>query len=234
MYVKQVKFEGIPKSEFPFNLSFVRDMNEVTLSKNVTFITGENGSGKSTFLETIADLQDLNMEGGSRNNRFSTVDAYANLSEACRLVRYPAYPKDMYFYRAESFYNLVSDLDHLGVSDELFARNLHQFSRGESLKELISKRFFGHGLYLLDEPETGLSLQSQLEVLVMVHDLVQLDSQFIICTHSPILLMYPDADILEFSETGITAVAQEESRVIQQWDMIFQRKEAFFDQLFED
>ncbi|MCB5950909.1 ATP-binding cassette domain-containing protein [Enterococcus sp. BWT-B8] len=233
MYLKQLNFYGERYNEFPFNLSFLKNLNEIVFSKNVTFITGENGSGKSTLIETIAELLDLNMEGGSKNNTFATYDSYSNLSEKCRLIRYPSYPKDLYFYRAESFYNLVSDLDYLGVSDELFDQNLHNFSRGESIKNLIKNRFFGNGLYLLDEPETGLSLQSQLELLVMIYDLVDSSSQFIICTHSPILMMYPNADILEFDDNGISNVTIEKSKIIEQWEMVLKRKEVFISQLFD-
>lgn len=234
MYVKQLYYEGIEEDYFPYDLPFIKDINHLLFTKPITFITGENGVGKSTFLETIAELLGLNLEGGSKNNQFITRETQSDLAKRCRLIRYASYPKDYYFYRAESFYNLTTDLDDLGVSSDLFDRPLHSFSRGQSIKALIQERFFGHGIYLLDEPETGLSLQSQLELMVMINDLVKTDSQFIICTHSPVLLMFPEANIIEMTEGGSKNISLEESQIIEQWDMVFSRKNHFFKQLFDD
>ncbi|MGX6970104.1 AAA family ATPase [Vagococcus bubulae] len=233
MYIKQLHYDGVEEGYFPYNLPFIKDINNILFTRPMTLITGENGVGKSTFLEAIVELLGLNLEGGSKNNQFLTRETQSDLAKDCRLIRYASYPKDHYFYRAESFYNLTTDLDDLGVSDDLFERPLHSFSRGQSIKALVQKRFFGHGIYLFDEPETGLSLQSQLELMVMMNDLVKLDSQFIICTHSPILLMFPEADILEITEEGIKNTTLEESNIIEQWDMVFSRKNHFFNQLFD-
>ncbi|UUV98156.1 ATP-binding cassette domain-containing protein [Vagococcus luciliae] len=173
MYTKQLHYDGVEEGYFPYNLPFIKNINNISFTHQVTLITGENGVGKSTFLETIAELLRLNLEGRSKNNQFITQETQSDLARNCRLVRYAAYPKDYYFYRAESFYNLTTDLDNLDVSNDLFNRPLHSFSRGQSIKALIQERFFGHGIYLFDEPETGLSLQSQLELMVMMNDLVK-------------------------------------------------------------
>lgn len=234
MYIKQLLFTGEVREEFPFGFPFLKELEAVTFDCPVSFITGENGSGKSTILETIADLLGLNMEGGSKNNRFVTHQTHAALREECRLIRYPSYPKDAYFYRAESYYNLVSELDELQVSDELFERKLHTFSRGESLKELIKYRFFGKGIYLLDEPETGLSVASQLELIVLIDELVKQESQLIICTHSPILLLYPQAKLFELNQGHIREVEKEEAQIFKDWDMIMHRKDSFIRQLLRE
>ena len=234
MYLKQLYFQGEKNNYFPLNLPFIENMNNLSFLKPVTFITGENGSGKSTYIETIAELLKLNLEGGSKNNQFSIRQTQSDLGEYCRLIRYANYPKDSYFYRAESFYHLTSELDDIGISAKLFDKPLHSFSRGESFMSIIHQRFFGQGIYLLDEPETGLSLQSQLELLVRMNDLVNKKSQFIICTHSPILLMYPGADIIEMGEQGMIKTTAKQSKVIEQWELIFQRKDHFFEQLFDD
>lgn len=233
MYIKQLYYEGIEEGDFPYNLPFIKDINNLLFTKPITFITGENGVGKSTFLEAIAELLGLNLEGGSKNNHFSTRETHSDLTKSCRLIRYAYYAKDYYFYRAESFYNLTTDLDDLGVSSDLFDRSLHSFSRGQSIKALVQERFFGQGIYLFDEPETGLSLQSQLELMLMINDLVKADSQFIICTHSPIQLVFQEANILEMTDEGAKNISLEESQIIEQWDMVFNRKNHFFHQLFD-
>lgn len=233
MYIKQLYYEGIEEGDFPYNLPFIKDINNLLFTKPITFITGENGVGKSTFLEAIAELLGLNLEGGSKNNHFSTRETHSDLAKSCRLIRYAYYAKDYYFYRAESFYNLTTDLDDLGVSSDLFDRSLHSFSREQSIKALVQERFFGQGIYLFDEPETGISLQSQLELMVMINDLVKADSQFIICTHSPIQLVFPEANIIEMTDEGAKNISLEESQIIEQWDMVFNRKNHFFHQLFD-
>ena len=196
-------------------------MTDIEFSSPVTVFIGENGSGKSTLIECIAKLTNLNLEGGSKNNTFSSHTAVdGTLSDACRLIRAAKYPKDAYFYRAESYFNLMTALDNLGISDDYFDHNLHDLSRGEGFLQIIAHRFFGQGMYLLDEPESGLSFQSQLSVLYHINELVKQDSQFIISTHSPILLMYPGATIYQITERGLEQVDAKDNFLFDNWRLL--------------
>ncbi len=235
LYVKQLRYQAPDQPDsHPFDLAFLKQLNEVTFATAVTFIVGENGVGKSTLIETIAQLMDLNLEGGSRNNQFSSYGENQLLADNCRLIRYPNYPKDAYFYRAETYYNLMTNLDDLGISAELFAKNSHHYSRGQSFKELVSQRFFGKGLYIMDEPETGLSISSQFELLVMMGDLVKRESQFIVATHSPALLMFPGATIFELSTEGLKEVTYQETQLFKEWQMLFERQSVFVEDLLRE
>lgn len=184
----------------------------------VTFLVGENGSGKSTLLEAVAVACGLNAEGGSRNFRFSTRSTHSELGRLLTAVR-RRYPLDSYFLRAESFYNVATHIDEMdegpglggAIIDSYGGVSLHRQSHGESFMALVQNRFGGGGLYLLDEPEAALSPSRQLTLLAEMHQLVQRDSQFIIATHSPILMAYPGASILLFSEEGICPVAYRET-----------------------
>ena len=180
----------------------------------VTFFVGENGTGKSTLLEAIAVAYGFNPEGGSKNYRFATSESHSGLWENLTLVKH-RFPKDGFFLRAESFYNVASYIDELDAEPAATApliasyggRSLHRQSHGESFMSLIENRFGGHGLYLLDEPEAALSPMRLFALLAEMKRLVDLDSQLIIATHSPILLAFPGAEILEFSEDGIRKIA---------------------------
>ncbi|MEI5988728.1 hypothetical protein A5881_000215 [Enterococcus termitis] len=235
LYLKGIKYDKLMTSEeFPFNLPILNDLDQLLFDAPVTFLIGENGSGKSTIIETIAGLMALNLEGGSKNNLFVSYEEELSLIEASRPVKYPNFPKDSYFYRAESYYNLMTDIEQIGIGQEgLFDRELHTYSRGESFYELVAARFFGQGFYLLDEPETGLSLSTQLNLMVLMQELVQDDSQFVIATHSPVLLFFPNARIYEFRDGKIIKCKLEETKIYQEWAMIFERKEHFFQKLFE-
>lgn len=235
MYIKLIEFKDRNYTDtYPFNLPAIKNIGQITFEKNISILIGENGSGKSTILEAIAGLIGLNFEGGSTNNLFSTKDTHSELFQYCKLVKYPRHPKDRYFYRAETFYNLITDLDYLGISTELFEKNLHDFSRGESFKELINNRFFGNGIYILDEPETGLSIQSQLEIIIKIKELASRESQFIIATHSPIMLLIPNADIFEITSTGIFKRKAEETELMKMWEILINRKSNFINMLFEE
>lgn len=177
---------------------------ELSFSSAVTFFVGENGSGKSTLLEAIAVSMGFNPEGGSKNYRFSTADTHSPLSELLTTVKSAFRPSDGYFLRAESLYNSATYLDSLPQGGIRYGeRTLHEQSHGESFLTIIEQRFRGNGLYLLDEPEAALSPARLLRLLWDIHSLVSDGSQFIIATHSPILMAYPDAEILRFSDTGI-------------------------------
>lgn len=197
--------------DFPFTLPVVRALDRLAMHPNVTFFVGENGSGKSTLLEAIAVAMGFNAEGGSRNFNFSTHESHSALHQHLRLSRGVSAPRDAYFLRAESFYNVSSEIERLGVLKHYGGRSLHQQSHGEAFLTLFMERFKKHGFFILDEPEAALSPQRQLAMLSRMHDLVEQKSQFIIATHSPILMAYPNATIYECGERGIHPVAYEET-----------------------
>jgi predicted ATPase len=196
---------------YPFALPAVRELDQLDIHPKVTFFVGENGSGKSTLLEAIAVAMGFNAEGGSKNFNFGTRRSHSELHEYLRVAKGFKKPKDGFFLRAESFYNVATNIEDLGVGDSYGERSLHEQSHGESFLALITNRFGGKGLYILDEPEAALSPQRQLAVMSLIHDLVQDDSQFIIATHSPILMAYPEAWIYRCGVEGIDRVEYEDT-----------------------
>ncbi len=210
-YVRQISLKRDKVSSFtkyPFSIPAVRHLTEIELHPKVTFFIGENGSGKSTVLEAIAIASGMNAEGGGRNLRFDTRASHSDLHEYLRLVRGVKLPRDTFFLRAESFYNVATKIEEVDPSliDAYGGISLHEQSHGESFLAVLMERFFGQGLYILDEPEAALSPTRQLAVLSRMHDLVNKHSQFIVATHSPILMAYPDAIIYEFSGDCIRRV----------------------------
>ncbi len=192
-------------------IRYLNKVQELPFPQSVTFLVGENGSGKSTLLEAIAVCAGFNAEGGSRNFNFSTKHTESNLSTYMTLVK-SAHEKDGFFLRAESFYNVASQVDDLHLNLQGYGgESLHRKSHGESFFSLVQHRFRGHGLYLLDEPESALSPERQMGLLTEIDRLVKQNSQLIIATHSPILLAYPNATIYQFSESGIDEVTYEET-----------------------
>ncbi len=189
---------------YPFCLPAIRSFEWIDLHPKVTFIIGENGSGKSTLLEAIAVALGFNAEGGTKNFRFGTRGSHSELHDYLRIAKGIRRPNDGFFLRAESFFNVATEIENLGVGDSYGGRSLHEQSHGEAFLALMMERFGGHGVYILDEPEAALSPQRQLAVLSRIHDLVLDDSQFIIATHSPILMAYPDACIYQCGADGIS------------------------------
>ena len=204
---------------YPFSLAAVRGLETLELHPAVTFFVGENGSGKSTLLEAIAVVCGFNAEGGSKNFRFGTRDSHSELHRFLSVSRGHPRPRDGFFFRAESFFNVATEIERLDhepgggppIGPAYGERGLHEQSHGESFLALMVNRFRGNGLYLLDEPEAALSPKRQLAILTRIHDLVGEKSQFIIATHSPILMAFPDACIYQFSQSGIERVAYEET-----------------------
>ncbi|HEX7152882.1 MAG TPA: AAA family ATPase [Thermoanaerobaculia bacterium] len=196
--------------EYPFSLPAIQNLESLAFDRPVTFLVGENGSGKSTLIEAIAIAWGFNAEGGSTAFRFSTAAAHSELHRHLKLIRGIWQPTDGYFLRAESFFNVATQVDELGVSG-YGARSLHEQSHGESFMSLLMDRFRGNGMYILDEPEAALSPNRQLALIARMHDLVKADSQFLIATHSPIILGYPHARILLIDEGVIRPVEYEET-----------------------
>ncbi|MDQ8036688.1 MAG: AAA family ATPase, partial [Pedobacter sp.] len=215
----QLKREKVDSfSRYPFCLPAVKNLERLELHPKVTFLVGENGSGKSTLLEAIAVSLGFNAEGGTRNFNFGTRRSHSELYEYLRIARGVRRPKDGFFLRAESFFNVATEIERLDegpggppIINSYGYQSLHEQSHGESFLALMMNRFGGQGLYVLDEPEAALSPQRQLAVLARIHDLVQDDSQFIIATHSPILMAYPDARIYHCGPDGIEEVAYQET-----------------------
>ena len=196
---------------YPSCLPAVKELGTLKLHPKVTFIVGENGSGKSTLLEAIATSWGFNPEGGTKNFNFGTRRSHSELHESLTLVKGIKRAKDGFYLRAESFFNVATEIDALGVTDSYGGRSLHEQSHGESFFALMTNRFGGNGLYILDEPEAALSPSRQLAMLVRMHELIAKNSQFIIATHSPILMAYPDADIYQIDESGLVRTAYEET-----------------------
>lgn len=199
--------EKVPDFDrYPFNMPAIRTLDRLALHPAVTFFVGENGSGKSTLLEALAIKLRFNAEGGSRNFDFATRETHSDLHEFLQLERSHHFT-DGWFLRAESFYNVASQIDELGAAHSYGGQSLHAQSHGEAFLSLLTNRLQGDGIYLFDEPEAALSPQRQLSVLPLLHRLVYHRSQLVIATHSPILLAYPHARILEFGEQGIREIA---------------------------
>ncbi|MBP1206738.1 putative ATPase [Duganella sp. 1411] len=202
--------DGVDWDRHPYNVPAVRELESISFHADVTFFIGENGAGKSTLLESIALALGFSMEGGTKSVRLNTAGEAAPLYQSLRLSKSFMKPRDEYFFRAESFHNVATYMEEVGYLDG-YGGSLHSRSHGEAFMAVLLNKFKGNGLYLLDEPEAALSPNRQLAALSAIHQLVQQDSQFIIATHSPILLAYPNAKILLFDGAGITEVAYEDT-----------------------
>lgn len=212
-YIKSIGLSSVPHNEYPFDIPAVRhlkDCGSISLEKPVTFLVGENGTGKSTLIEAIAVAMGFNAEGGSRDFYFDTRKTHSELYEYLKISK-SIRPQDGFFLRAESFYNTASYLEENSTLIRYGGVSFHAQSHGESFLALVMNRFEGKGLYILDEPEAALSPQRLMSLLVAIDELVKADSQFIIATHSPILMAYPNAEILQFTEDGIGKVSYKET-----------------------
>jgi predicted ATPase len=207
-------------SVYPFCIPAIASLTRLKLHPRVTYFVGENGSGKSTLLEAIAVASGMNAEGGSHSFNFSTRASHSCLADQLLLIKGVRWPADRYFLRAESFYNVATELERLdervnGRLQQAYGGSLHEKSHGESFLALFTRRLRGNGLYLLDEPEAALSPQRQLAVLRRIHELAEAGAQFIIATHSPLLLAYPGAWIYRFGDDGMVRTAYADVEAVQ-------------------
>ena len=230
-----LKRDGIDDLEaYPFSIPAIRQLDELRLDPHVTLFAGENGSGKSTLVEAIAVAAGFNAEGGSRNVTVSTRPSDSVLHKHLRLVRGTRRPRTGYFLRAESFFNVATYLEDIPESVAWYGGRLHEKSHGESFISLVTNRFGPNGLYILDEPEAALSLRGNLALIRRMHDLVADGSQFIVSTHSPILLGYPGATIYLLSDAGIVETRYEDTEVVELTRSFLDDRDQFLRHLFED
>jgi predicted ATPase len=214
-----LELDGSSRDAYPFNVPAIQTLRTLTFSDSrITFFTGENGSGKSTLLEAIALKYGLSLEGGNRNFAFDAEIAQGDtypLALAMRLSFRPARTGEGFFFRAETLFNLATKIDELsgGANQGFGDRSLHARSHGEAFMTVLEYKFRRSGLFLLDEPEAALSPQRQLSFLILLHQTLRdyPDAQFIISTHSPILLGLPGAQILSFDEDGVHPIEYEDT-----------------------
>ncbi len=220
-YLDAITLTSVPTGTYLAQLPVIKMLEQIgnlDFTKNITILVGENGTGKSTLLEAIAVLMGFNPEGGSRNFQFATKETHSDLHMYLKAVK-RAYPKDGFFLRAESLYNVSTNIDALDeipaasakIIESYGGTSLHKQSHGESFLAIVQNRFGTNGLYILDEPEAALSPTSQLALIAQFYKLAQAGSQFIIATHSPMLLAIPDAQILELQDNTIRCVSYNET-----------------------
>lgn len=226
--------EGWDEDVYPFNLPVVRRLDELLFHPNVTFLVGENGSGKSTLIEALAVAWGFNADGGSRNFQFGTRPSHSNLHEFVRPIRSTKRARDGFFLRAESFFNVGTYVDEVAAENSYGGVSLHEQSHGESFFALLDHRFGPSGLYILDEPEAALSPNRQLSFLARLHELVGQKSQFIIATHSPIILAYPNAWIYQTHSEGLERIDYEDSDHFQVTRNFLNRRQTFLDILLSE
>jgi predicted ATPase len=211
----------------------VRTTDAIAFHPRVTFLVGENGSGKSTLVEALAVAWGFNAEGGSKDHQYSTRASHSVLHRFIRPVRSAQRAQDGYFLRAESYFTTATYLESAGAS-RAGQIDVHEKSHGESFFDLFQNRFEGNGLYIMDEPEAALSPSRQLSFLARLHELVQDGSQFIIATHSPIILGYPDAWIYQTSAHGMDRVEYEDTEHYAVTKGFLNRRETYLDVLLAD
>ena len=218
-YLRSLKLnpdKAIDYDAYPFSIPAVRELEQIEFHPEVTFLVGENGAGKSTLLEAVAIAWGFNAEGGTMNARFSTADAHSELHSYLRTVKSFKRPRNGYFLRAESFFNLATYEEELeegaGRAHHSYGdKGLHRQSHGESFLALLQNKFQPDGFYMLDEPEAALSPNRQLTALAIIHKLAQNRCQFIIATHSPNLLAYPHARIYLLDQSGLSETRYEDT-----------------------
>lgn len=235
--------EMVPEhGEFPFTIPAIKGLERgMRLHPKVTYLVGENGAGKSTLLEGLADKWGFSHESGNRSKVYGTRDYDTELAQSLRVSRTSERPTDGFFLRAESLFNFATQMDELekepfcGSGYAMYGgRSLHERSHGESFLTIFLERLKGHGLYLLDEPEAALSPTRQMAFLVRLHDLIEDASQFVIVTHSPIILAYPESIIYQFDEEGFREVCYEETQAYDVTQRFLRDPKGMVGRLLED
>ncbi len=241
MFIREIRKDmcaADPQDAYLNEIPAIAALKTLPLERQVSFFIGENGSGKSTLLEAVAVCYGFNAEGGTRNFNFSTAATHSGLHQYLTLVKDVKRPKDGYFLRAESFYNAASyieEIDYDGALLESYGgKYLHAQSHGESFLSLVLNRFGGNGFYILDEPEAALSPTRQLTLLRCIYDLVKQGSQFLIATHSPILMAYPNADLFLLDENGISKTEYRKTEHYQITKRFLDSPERMLSALFSD
>ena len=227
-----IDWNKIQGNSYLRDIEAVSGLEQLLFHRKITFFVGENGSGKSTLLEAIAISYGFNPEGGTKNYNFSTFDSHSELCNAMRLIK--GYNKAGwgYFLRAESFYNVATAEEEYSREWGGRPEHFHEKSHGESFLAVAQRNFRGNGVYLLDEPEAALSPQRQLTLLLEIVGCARDNSQFIIATHSPILLSIPGAEILSFDEGEIHTCEYEETESYQVTEMFINNRKQILDRLF--
>ena len=217
LYLQHIEVDDdLPADDYVSVLPVVRSLRAAggfDFTAPVTIFVGENGVGKSTLIEAIAVALGFNPEGGTVNFNFSTRASHSDLSEHLRLLKGTRRRRDGFFLRAESFYNVASNIDELDVGgggrrvvDSYGGVSLHAQSHGESFMALVENRFGGKGLYILDEPEAALSPMRIMRLMWHMRRLVDDESQFIVSTHSPMIMALPGADVIQIDDDGLSHV----------------------------
>ena len=227
-----IVWDEVPRDSYLRDIPALKGFDRLAFDSNVTFFAGENGTGKSTLLEGIAVAYGYNPEGGTRNYHFSTYHDVSELEEAIRLVRGYRKRNSGYFFRAESFFN-VATVTNLQYNDDGRLPDYHAQSHGESFLSFLQDEA-REGVYLMDEPEAALSPQRQLTLMRHIYYMAMEGSQFIIATHSPILLGLPGAQILNFSDEGIRSIRYEDTESYQITKLFLERRRQMLDELFKD
>ena len=234
LFIREVAIDWnvVPRDSYLRDISALKGFSRLAFESNVTFLAGENGTGKSTLLEGIAVAYGYNPEGGTKNYHFSTYQDVSELEEAIRLVKGYRKRNSGYFFRAESFFN-VATVTKLQYNDDGRLPDYHAQSHGESFLTFLQDEA-REGVYLMDEPEAALSPQRQLTLMRHIYYMAMEGSQLIIATHSPILLGLPGARILSFSDDGIQPIRYEETESYQITKLFLERRKQMLDELFKD
>lgn len=228
-----IDWSRIEEDSYLREISAIKDITEVNFKSPITFFCGENGTGKSTLLEAIAVSYGFNPEGGSLNYNFSTHDSHSELYDAVRLIKGTGKKKYGYFLRAESFYNVATkEMEY--VDERHPSMKLHEKSHGESFLTIAQESFSSEGLFILDEPEAALSPQRQLTLLIELNRLSKAGAQFIIVSHSPILLGMPGADILSFDDGEIHRIDYKETESYIITELFINNGEQLLRKLFDE